>query len=82
MSKFICVEVTREEFSAVFIKVPDDFVPSDAYSPQFRPKLERAIKHLDTFDWELDPDSVTPGTVREAPESEALNYPVFDAEKP
>lgn len=78
MSKFLKLEVSRSESTDLYLKVPDDFVPSWATLGAL--DLQKAAHETtDSYEWEAEGRIEVQG-FGEVSADEALQYQTFDVE--
>lgn len=85
MSKFLKVEVTRHQWTEVYLEVPDDFDSQKLVYIGAEKILKPAIRAtVKPFDWETDAEEdmeYEGQSVEEVSESEARDYLVFKVEE-
>ena len=78
MSKYLKVEVSRSQYTDVYLKVPDNFLLKDITKSLLK---EAVLKTVEDYEWELEKDFIEYEGYEEIEESVAKNYAIFEVEE-
>lgn len=77
MAKYIQVDISKAKCTALYLRVPDTFMPVDAYrltQDQLRQAVEETVER---YDWS-DDDHIDVDSAMLVDETEASQYAIFD----